>query len=89
MKREIGRLVGRRLARSLAKLLAAGLVMDAVARGGLLLTGVGSGTLQRAGVLTLAGGAALAAYLGTTLLLRAEEIHSAGALLRSRTAKTK
>ncbi len=89
MRREIGRLDGRRLSRSLARILAAGVVMYAVARGGLLLTGAGSGTLQRAGVLALVGGAALAAYLGMALLLRAEEINSAGSLLRSRTAKTK
>ena len=62
--------------------------MYAVARGGLLLTGAGSGTLDRAVILALVGGGALAAYLGTALLLRTEEIGSAGALLRSRAAKS-
>ncbi len=89
MRREIKRLDGRRLLLSLARILAAGAVMYAVARGGLLLTGAGSGTLDRAAILALVGGAALAAYLGTALLLRTEEIGSAGALLRSRTAKSR
>ncbi len=88
MQREIKRLDGRRLLLSLARILAAGAVMYAVARGGLLLTGAGSGTLDRAVILALVGGAALAAYLGTALLLRTEEIGSAGALLRSRSTKS-
>jgi putative peptidoglycan lipid II flippase len=88
MRREIKRLDGRRLLLSLARILAAGAVMYAVARGGLLLTGAGSGTLDRAVILALVGGAALAAYLGTALLLRTEEIGSAGALLRSRSTKS-
>ncbi len=88
MRREIKRLDGRRLLLSLARILAAGAVMYVIARVGLLLTGAGSGTLDRALILALVGGAALAAYLGVALVLRTEEIRSAGALLRSRTAKS-
>jgi hypothetical protein len=62
--------------------------MYAVARGGLLLTGAGSGILDRAVILALVGGAALAAYLGVAFVLRTEEVGSSVALLRSRTAKS-
>jgi hypothetical protein len=61
--------------------------MYAVAQGGLFLTGTGSGNLDRAVILCIVGGAALAAYLGIALLLRTEEIGSAVALLRPRTTK--
>jgi putative peptidoglycan lipid II flippase len=87
MRREIKRLDGRRLLLSVARILAAGAAMYAVARGGLLLTGAGSGTLDRAVILALVGGGALAAYLGVALVLRTEEVGSSVALLRSRTAK--
>jgi putative peptidoglycan lipid II flippase len=87
MRREIKRLDGRRLLLSLARILAAGAVMYAVARGGLLLTGAGSGTLDRAVILALVGGGALATYLGVALVLRTEEVGSSVALLRSQTAK--
>ena len=84
MRVEIQRIEGRRLLLSLARILAAATAMYAVARGGLLLTGTGSGTLARAAILLLVGGAALASYLGAARLLGAEEIDSARALLRSR-----
>jgi len=85
MRSEIKRLDGRRLLRSLAKILAAGAAMYAVAQGGLLLTGMGSGTLDRATIITLVGGAAFAAYFGAALLLRTEELSSAATLLKHRT----
>jgi putative peptidoglycan lipid II flippase len=87
MRRETGRVDGRRLLRSLAKILAAGAVMYAVAKGGLLLVGAGSGTLERATIVALVGGVALAAYLGIAFLLRTEEVSSSVALLRSRITK--
>jgi putative peptidoglycan lipid II flippase len=86
MREEIKRLDGRRLLRSLAKILAAGTVMYAVARGGLSLAGSGSALADRAVILCLVGGSALAAYLGTVLLLKAEELGSVVALLRKRPA---
>jgi putative peptidoglycan lipid II flippase len=89
MRQEIKRVDGRRLARSLAKILAGGAAMYVVARGGLFLTGTGSETLERAGILVLVGGIALAAYLGASLLLRADEMGSVVALLRQRAAKSK
>jgi putative peptidoglycan lipid II flippase len=89
MRSEIRRLDGRRLLRSLTKILVAGATMYAVARGGLFLTGTGSETLERAGVLVLVGGVALAAYLGVSLLLRADEMGSIVSLLRQRAAKSK
>lgn len=73
MRREIKRIEGRRLLRSLAKILVAGVAMYAVARAGVSLLGTGSGLLDRAVILPLVGGVALAAYLGTSLLVRAEE----------------
>jgi putative peptidoglycan lipid II flippase len=82
MRREIKRLDGRRLLLSLARILAAGAAMYAVARGGTALLGVGSGALERALILTVVGGASLAAYLGAAFLLKAEELKPAAALLR-------
>jgi putative peptidoglycan lipid II flippase len=87
MRREIKRVDGWRLLRSLSKIVAAGAAMYAVARGATVFLGVGSGTLDRAAILTLVGGLALAAYLGVAFLLRAEELKPAAALLRSRTEK--
>jgi putative peptidoglycan lipid II flippase len=88
MRRELKRLDGRRLLRSLSRILAAGAVMYAVAKGGLILTGAGSGTLDRTVVLALVGGGALAAYLGVAFVLRAEEMGSAISSLRQRNAKS-
>jgi putative peptidoglycan lipid II flippase len=62
--------------------------MYVVAWGGLQFTGTGSGTLDRTAILALVGGVSLAAYLGAALLLRMEEISSAVALLRLRSAKS-
>src|SRR5215210_4139816 len=84
MRRETKRLDGRRLLRSLAKILAAGAAMYAVARGGMALLGDGSGTLERAFIVAVVGGVSLAAYLGVALLLKAEELKPAVALLRRR-----
>jgi hypothetical protein len=58
--------------------------MYAVARGGLSLTGTGSGLVDRVAVLLFVGGAALAAYAGVALLLKTEEMRSATSLLRGR-----
>ncbi len=77
MNREIEGLEGRRLTTSLAKMLIAGLVMYAVARTGISLTGTGSSSLGRAFVLGGVGGASFAAYLGTAFLLRVEELRAA------------
>jgi putative peptidoglycan lipid II flippase len=82
MRRETKRLDGQRLLLSLAKMFAAGAAMYAVARGGTALLGVGSGVLERALILTVVGGASLAAYLGAAFLLKAEELKPAAALLR-------
>jgi putative peptidoglycan lipid II flippase len=87
MRRETKRLDGRRLLLSLAKIVAAGAAMYAVARGGTALLGVGSGTLERVLILVAVGGASLAAYLGVALLLKAEELKPAAALLRRRAAE--
>ena len=84
MRRETKRLDGRRLLRSLAKILAAGAAMYAVARGGTALLGAGSGTLEMALIIAAVGGVSLAAYLGVALLLKAEELKPAVALLRRR-----
>jgi putative peptidoglycan lipid II flippase len=88
MRREIKRVDGRRLLRSLARILASGTAMYAVTRVGLLLTGAGSGTLERAGVLILVGGAALATYLGVAFALRTEEMSATISYLRPRAAKS-
>jgi putative peptidoglycan lipid II flippase len=84
MRRETKRLDGRRLLRSLARLVAAGAVMYAVARGGVALLGEGSESLERALIVVVVGGTSLGAYLGAALVLRAEELKSAVALLRRR-----
>jgi putative peptidoglycan lipid II flippase len=84
MRGEIKRLDGRRLLRSMAKIFAAGAVMYSVARGGLWLAGPGGGALERATILVFVGGAALAAYCGVALLLRAEELGPTATLLRRR-----
>jgi putative peptidoglycan lipid II flippase len=84
LRGEIKRLDGRRILRSLVKLFAAGVVMYAVARGGLWLMGAGAGLVDNAVVLIFVGGAALAAYSGTALLLNTEELRSATSLLRER-----
>jgi putative peptidoglycan lipid II flippase len=87
MRRETKRLDGRRLLLSLFKIIVAGAVMYAVAWGGVALLGVGEGTLERALILAVVGGVSLAAYLGVALLLRAEELKPAAALLRRRAAE--
>jgi putative peptidoglycan lipid II flippase len=87
MRRETKRLDGRRFLLSLAKILAAGAAMYAVAWGGVALLGVGSGALDRAVIITLVGGASLAAYLGVAFLLKAEELKPAAILLRRRAAE--
>ena len=84
MRREIGRIDGRVLLLSLARILAAGAVMYAVAWAGTMLLGTGSSFLDRAMILTVVGGASLAAYLGAALLLGSEELKSVVALLRRR-----
>ncbi len=60
--------------------------MYVAARTGFSLMGAGSGTYERVGVLFVVGGASLAAYLGTALLLRAEELRYAVALSWHRSA---
>jgi putative peptidoglycan lipid II flippase len=82
MRGEIKRLDGRRLLRSLARVLGAGATMYAVARVGLLITGTGGGSLDRAAILAVVGGGALAAYFATALLLRVEELKTTVTLLR-------
>jgi putative peptidoglycan lipid II flippase len=83
-RREIKRVDGRRLLRSAAKILAAGAAMYAVARGGTVVFGTGSGWLERALILCSVGGASLAAYLAVAYALKTEELKSAVALLRRR-----
>jgi putative peptidoglycan lipid II flippase len=87
MRRETKRLDGRRLLLSLSKIIVAGVVMYAVARGGVALLGVGSDIFGRILVLAVVGGASLAAYLGVALLLKSDELKPAAALLRRRTAE--
>jgi putative peptidoglycan lipid II flippase len=82
MRREIKRLDGKRLMVSLAKILGAGVATYAVARGGVLLIGTGSSTLERAAVLVLVGGVAFTVYVGVTALLRTEELRFAITLVR-------
>jgi putative peptidoglycan lipid II flippase len=86
-RREIKRIDGKRLLRSTAKVLASGAVMYAVARGGTALLGTGSDAAGRALILAGVGGASLAAYLGVAYALKTEELKSAIALLRRRTAR--
>ena len=85
-RREIGQIEGRRLVRSLLKILAAGTVMYVVARTGTLLLGAGSDLTERLFILVTVGGASLAVYMGVAYLLRTEELESAFALLRRRSA---
>jgi putative peptidoglycan lipid II flippase len=85
-RREIGQIEGRRLVRSLLKILAAGTVMYVVARTGTLLLGAGSDLAERLFILVTVGGASLAVYMGVAYLLRTEELESAFALLRRRSA---
>lgn len=85
-RREIKRVDGRRLLNSVIRISAAGAVMYAVARTGTALFGVGASFPERLLILAGVGGASLAAYLGAAYLLRAEELRSALALLRRRTA---
>jgi Na+/melibiose symporter-like transporter len=70
----------------LVKIFAAGAAMYAVARGGLWLMGAGTGFMNSAVILIFVGGAALAAYFGTSLLLKVEELGSTTTLLRKRSA---
>ncbi len=80
-RNELKRLDGRRLLRSLLKILAAGIAMYAVASTGITLLGTGSGSLDRAIILAIVGGASLGAYLTMALLLKMEELRPAAALL--------
>jgi putative peptidoglycan lipid II flippase len=86
MRREIGLIEGRRLFRSLLKILTAGTVMYVVASTGTLLVGAGSDFTERLFILVTMGGASLAVYIGVAYLLRTEELESAFALLRRRSA---
>ncbi|MDQ3862519.1 MAG: murein biosynthesis integral membrane protein MurJ [Actinomycetota bacterium] len=85
-RREIGPIDGRRLLRSLLKILAAGTLMYVVARTGTLLVGEGSDFAERLLILVTLGGASLAVYIGVAFVLRTEELESAFALLRRRSA---
>jgi putative peptidoglycan lipid II flippase len=85
-RQEIGLIDGRRLLRSLLKILAAGAVMYVVARTGTLLIGTGSDFAGRLLVLGAVGGASLAVYVAVAFVLRTEELESAFALLRRRSA---
>jgi putative peptidoglycan lipid II flippase len=84
MRRESGSLDGRRLLRSLTKILAAGATMYAVASVGVGLTGTGTNALDRAAVLVVVGGAAVASYLAAAHLLRADELKNVDSLVRRR-----
>lgn len=84
MRREIRHMDGRRLGVSLTKALVAGAVMYAIAQGVLLLTGTGTGAVERIIVLLVSGGASVAAYLAAAFALKTEELRSAGALIRRR-----
>ncbi len=86
-RRHLRRLDGRRLLSSLTKILTASAVMCAAAWAGILLLGPGSGTLDRALVLVAIGVLSLAAYLGTSLLLKTEELSMTVSLLRRPTAE--
>lgn len=86
MRRQIESVDGRRLLRSLSKILVAGAAMYAAARGGIFLTGTGSGILEQALLVVAVGGVSLAAYVGVAYALGAEELKSALVLLRRRRA---
>jgi putative peptidoglycan lipid II flippase len=83
-RQEIGRIDGRRILSSLARILAAGIVMYAVAWGGISLFGNGSDFTGRLLVLLGVGGASLAAYLGAAFLIGTEELRSMVSLLKRR-----
>jgi putative peptidoglycan lipid II flippase len=85
-RREIGLIDGRRLLRSLLKIFAAGAIMYVVARVGTSLVGIGSDFAERLLVLVAVGGVSLAAYVAVAFALRTEELESASALLRRRSA---
>jgi putative peptidoglycan lipid II flippase len=85
-RREIGLIDGRRLLRSLLKIFAAGAIMYVVARVGTSLVGAGSDFAERLLVLVAVGGVSLAAYVAVAFALRTEELESASALLRRRSA---
>jgi putative peptidoglycan lipid II flippase len=85
-RREIGLIDGRRLLRSVLKILVAGVLMYAAARIGTSLLGVGSDFAERLFILVTIGGASLAVYIGVAFVLRTEELESALALLRRRSA---
>ncbi|CAN5647165.1 murein biosynthesis integral membrane protein MurJ [soil metagenome] len=86
MHREIKGIEGQRLAKSLVKILAAGLLMYAAARAGIVLTGTGSSAFGRILILCSVGGASSAIYLGVAFVLRAEELRSVVSLLGRRHA---
>ena len=86
MHREVEVLQDRRLIKSLTRILAAGVVMYAVARTGIFLSGTGPSSSGRALVLLVVGGASFAAYLGVAFLLRAEELRAAASWLARRRA---
>ena len=86
MRRETGRLDGRRLANTFLRVLVSGAAMYAVASAGTTLVGVGSGFAERLLVLVAVGGVSLAVYLGVAFLLGTEELKTAVALLRRRSA---
>lgn len=84
MREEIQHVDGRRLLRSLLKVLVAGAAMYLTSRVGLSLLGTGSGTLGRAVVIVVAGGASLTIYLAVASLLRIEELRSVISSLKRR-----
>ncbi|HEV8045679.1 MAG TPA: hypothetical protein VGP38_10885, partial [Rubrobacter sp.] len=61
-------------------------VMYTVASTGTLLVGEGSKFADRLLILVTLGGASLAVYIGVAFVLRTEELESAFALLRRRSA---
>jgi len=60
--------------------------MYVVARMGTLVVGLGSDFTERLLILVTIGGASLAVYIGVAFFLRTEELESAFALLRRRSA---
>jgi putative peptidoglycan lipid II flippase len=86
MRRVTGRLDGRRLLGSFLRILVAGAAMYAAASAGMALVGAGSNFVERLLVLVAVGGLSLTVYLGMALLLGTEELKSAVALLRRRSA---
>ena len=88
MRRAVKRIGGHTLLVSFSKVLVAGLAMYAVAWGGTSLLGTGSGTVERAAIVTVVGSVSLAAYLGAAFLLRAEEVRWVASLLRRKIERT-